>query len=61
MPGYTELVDLARLCAQQAHLTSSKEVARELWRIAQEYQRRAAKLHAGPLPDIGSPPVGVED
>jgi hypothetical protein len=44
-----------------AHLSSNKQVARELWRIALEYQAEAAKLGDGKLPEFGDPPLGLED
>jgi len=47
---------LARLCALNARLASSKEVAAELWAMAHEYQQEAAKLDGGHLPDIGALP-----
>jgi hypothetical protein len=34
-------------------------VARELWKMAQEYQAEAANL--GKMPDLGNPPQGLED
>jgi hypothetical protein len=37
------------------------DVARELWKMAQEYQAEAAKLEKGKLPESGSPPQRVED
>jgi hypothetical protein len=58
---YDDLADLARACAKQAHFTTDPEVAQELWRIAREYQRRAADLHNGSPPDIGNPPSGLSD
>ena len=51
-----QLVELARLCANQARATSAKDVAATLWRMAQEYQRKAARLDSGKLPDIGEKP-----
>ena len=50
------LVELARICAAQSRLTTSKEVAQALWRLAKEYLERAAKLDCRRLPDIGDPP-----
>jgi hypothetical protein len=38
---------------KQSRLASSKEVAAELRRLAKEYQRRAADLDSGRMPDIG--------
>jgi len=50
------LVDLARICAAQSRLTTSKDVAQTLWRLATDYLERAAKLD-GRRPDIGDPPA----
>ena len=33
-----DLVELARMCARNARITTSKDVADELWRMAKEYQ-----------------------
>jgi len=57
MRTYDELVNLARMCAHNARLTTSNAVATELWRMAQEYQLQAANLDEGKLPDIGPSPV----
>jgi hypothetical protein len=35
-------------------------VARELWKMAQEYQAESAKLDDGRLPDLGNPPRELE-
>ena len=56
MRTYKELVDLAMTCAKQAHITTSKEVAHELWRMAVGYQQQAAQLKGGKPPDIGEKP-----
>jgi hypothetical protein len=53
---YASLVELARICAEQANFTRDREVARELWRMALEYQAKAAALDSGNLPGIGPPP-----
>jgi hypothetical protein len=37
----------------QARFTVDREVARELWRMALEYQYKAAALDNGKLPDVG--------
>jgi hypothetical protein len=42
MRTYKEISDLAMICAKQAHITTNKEVARELWRMAVGYQQQAA-------------------
>jgi hypothetical protein len=57
MRTYKELVDLAMTCAKQAHITTSKDVAHELWRMAVGYQQQAAHLNAGKIPDIGEKPA----
>jgi hypothetical protein len=56
---YKELADLAASCANSARLTTSPEVASQLWRMAMEYQEEAAKLGDGKLPSIGDPPIVV--
>ena len=33
-----DLVELARMCARNARIKTSKDVADELWRMAKEYQ-----------------------
>jgi hypothetical protein len=59
MRTYKELVYLAASCADSARLTTSPEVASQLWRMAIDYQEKAAKLNDGKLPDIGDPPIVV--
>jgi hypothetical protein len=59
MRTYEELVELATICARQSHVTTSERVAVEFWRMAQEYQKEAAGLSGGELPDIGEPPSVV--
>jgi hypothetical protein len=44
--------------ARNARCASTKQVARELWKIMQEAE--AAKLGNGRMPDIGEPPQGLE-
>jgi hypothetical protein len=55
-----DLIEMARICASQARLTTSQEVARALWTMASEYHerahQRASKLNNGKVPDIGDPP-----
>ena len=55
MLTYSDLVELARMCWRQAHLTQAEDVARELRRMAHEYQQKAAKLDDGKLPDLVGP------
>jgi len=56
MHTYSEAFELAIMCARNAHQSTNKQVARELWKMAQEYQAEAAKL--GRMPDLGNPPQG---
>jgi hypothetical protein len=56
MPIHAELVDLARMCAFNARGTLDCDAAAELWKMALEYQARAARLDGGKKPDIGWPP-----
>jgi hypothetical protein len=39
-----QLIEIARLCVRQACATTTKDVAAVLWRMAQEYLDKAAKL-----------------
>ena len=56
MQTYDEFKELAVICAHNARITTSAPVAIELWKMATEYQRKAAQT--GELPDIGdTPPV----
>jgi hypothetical protein len=50
--NYDDLVELASLCARNSRITTSRDVADELWRMAKEYQAQAAKL--GVLPELGT-------
>ena len=57
LPTYDDLAELARICARNARKAIRSEVvAAELWKMATEYQVRAAQLDSGQMPDIGSPP-----
>jgi hypothetical protein len=44
MRTYKEATELARLCANQARITTVKTLADEMWRLALEYQQEAAEL-----------------
>lgn len=61
MHTYDDLLELARICAKNAYVTRSKEVAAELWSMAREYQKKAAIFTGGRLPDIGKPPPFVAE
>jgi hypothetical protein len=60
MRTFYDVFEVAVISARCARSASTKQVARELWEIAQEYQAEAAKLDSGRMPDIGDPPQGVE-
>jgi hypothetical protein len=44
MLTYDDLVELARLCARNSRMATTRDVADELWRMAREYQAQAANL-----------------
>jgi hypothetical protein len=50
---YKDLVELAKICIVQARQGKTKEEAQKFHRMAKEYQRRAAALNGGRMPDIG--------
>lgn len=58
MPSYAELVELARMCWRQSRLAQTDGAARELLRMARQYQQDAAKLDHGKLPMIGDAETG---
>jgi len=43
MQTHSALVELARICARRVDFIADREVARELWRMALEYQYKAAE------------------
>jgi hypothetical protein len=59
MQTYHDLVELARICADNARATRSRGTAEELWTLAREYQAKAA-VFGSKGPDIGKPSFGVE-
>jgi hypothetical protein len=52
MQTHEDLVELAKICVGQARETKSRKVAAELRRMAKDYQKRAAELYNGKLPDL---------
>jgi hypothetical protein len=56
MHSHAEVVDLARICAFNARAATDRRVAEELWKMALEYQVKAAKMDSGHKPEIGPPP-----
>lgn len=59
MPRH-ELVELAGICARNAQIATSKEVARELWKMAREYRQKAADLDHEVHSEIGAPSSATE-
>ena len=62
MQTYSALVKLAGICARRAHFTANREVAGELWRMALEYQYKAAEDYFSSLshaPRQGSSPASA--
>jgi hypothetical protein len=59
MHTFKELVDLAKSCANIARRTINPEIAIYFWRLAMDYQVKAAKLNDGKPPDIGDLPIVV--
>jgi hypothetical protein len=50
MQSYDDLIELARICHEQARATKAPDVSAELNRMAKEYERRATQLNGGQLP-----------
>ena len=60
MLTYEDLVELAKLCARNSRISTSSDVAKELWQMAKEYQAEAGKL--GDVPEVDeAPPFPSED
>jgi hypothetical protein len=53
MRSHEELVDLARISWKWSRMLTTPGLVTSLEHVAREYQRRAAELDAGRLPDIG--------
>jgi hypothetical protein len=56
MPPYDDMLTLAEMCAKNARTAGTKAVARELWKMANEYRTKAMALDSGHPIDIGLPP-----
>ena len=56
MHSHAELIELAQICAFNARAATDQRVAEELWKMALEYQTKAAEMDSGSKPDIGPPP-----
>jgi hypothetical protein len=57
MDKLAEMIEMAELCARNARAANSRGVARTLWKMANEYAERAAKLDNGRMPEIDDPPA----
>src|SRR5262249_26604125 len=53
MENYEDIVALARICLKQSRQNPNSEIGCELVRLAKEYQRKAADMDEGKIPDIG--------
>jgi len=60
MHTYSNLTELAQVCAKQARLTVAKDASAVLWEMALDYQRKAAS-NDGQLPEIGPPPAWFKE
>ena len=58
--SYKDLIELARIRAQQAHKAQSRAVAAKLWKMAKNYQHQAAQMDSGQLPDADPKPSRLE-
>jgi hypothetical protein len=54
-PNFADLAELAVICARRSRLVGTQPTS--FWRLAKDYQERAAKLDHGTLPDIGNAPT----
>jgi hypothetical protein len=50
MQTYTDLIELARICREQALTTKAAGVATVLRTMAKEYERRAAEVNGNARP-----------
>ena len=53
MQTHEDLVEIARICLNQARAAENPSVSAEFMRLAKGYQMRAASMVGGKLPDIG--------
>jgi hypothetical protein len=54
MPTKSDLIELARICLEQARLARRADVIAALRRMAKDYRRRAAQLDTAPAADSES-------
>jgi hypothetical protein len=55
MINYDDLVEIGRICLEQARKSDRAGVKNEPEHIARGYQMRAASMRHGQIPDIGDP------
>jgi hypothetical protein len=60
MQTFEDFAELARVCAAQARLTNSRGIAQALWKMANDYQERAAQRDSGQLPRYRRSPGPAE-
>ena len=49
---YEELVELAKFCLLEAKASATKDLANELRLMAKKYQKQAADIDGGKMPNI---------
>jgi hypothetical protein len=57
MRTYAELLELAFICATNAHLAKTKGAALELWKLANKYRAKALALDSGKPINLGPAPL----
>ena len=61
MRTHRDAAELATICARNARMAVSKEVAAELWQMALVYQAEAGNLNSGKKPDVGDLPLWLKE
>jgi hypothetical protein len=52
----SDAIEMVEMCALNARATGDPRTREELWNMAPEYQKSAAEMDGGRMPDIGPPP-----
>ena len=60
MRTHRDAVELAKICAFNARIATTKEVAAELWRLAKQYVAEAGELDGSKQPDLGDLPLWLK-
>ena len=58
MRTHRDAVELAKICAFNARIATTKEIAAELWRLAKQYQAEAGD--GSKQPDLGDLPLWLK-